>query len=114
MCRVFGAVASEPISVRYELLEAANPLIGQSEAHDSGWGIAAYREIGGAAPELERFAVAAHSDGRFAAATALKGRIFNVHVRRATFGGLSPDNTHPFEFGPYSFSHNGTILDFRS
>ncbi|MBK5230474.1 MAG: class II glutamine amidotransferase [Thermoleophilia bacterium] len=114
MCRMFGAVATEPISARYELLESSNPLIGQSEIHDSGWGIAAYREIGGEAPQLERFAVAAHSDKRFAAATDLQGRIFNVHVRRATFGGLSTENTHPFEFGPYSFSHNGTVLNYRS
>lgn len=114
MCRVFGAVAAAPISVRYELLEAKNPLIVQSESHDSGWGIAAYRQLGGEAPLVERFAVAAHMDSHFAGATDAGARIFNAHVRRATLGGLSPENTHPFEFGPYTFSHNGTILDFRS
>jgi predicted glutamine amidotransferase len=40
----------------------------------------------------------------------MKGRIFNVHVRRATMGGLAPENTHPFCLGTYSFSHNGTVL----
>ncbi len=114
MCRVFGAVAATPVSVRYELLEADNPLIGQSETHDSGWGIAAYRETGDESPAIERFPAAAHSDNRFAASTELQGRIFNVHVRRATLGGLSPENTHPFDYGPYTFSHNGTILDYRS
>lgn len=113
MCRVFGAVASDPISVRHELVESANPMIRLSEDHDSGWGVAAYPQPGAAAPITERFAEAAHSDGRFAAATELRGRIFNVHVRRATLGGLSDANTHPFEFGPYSFAHNGTILGFR-
>jgi predicted glutamine amidotransferase len=34
-----------------------------------------------------------------------------VHVRRATFGGLAEENTHPFCLGNYSFSHNGTILE---
>lgn len=114
MCRIFGAVAAAPISVRYELLEAKNPLIVQSESHDSGWGIAAYRQLGGDAPLIERFPVAAHRDSRFAGATDAGARIFNAHVRRATLGGLSLENTHPFEFGPYTFSHNGTILDFRS
>lgn len=114
MCRVFGAVASDPISVRHELIESSNPLIRLSEQHDSGWGLAAYREVGQAAPVTERFATAAHADGRFEDATSLRGRIFNVHVRRATLGGLSIANTHPFEFGPYSFAHNGTILDYRS
>lgn len=114
MCRVFGAVASDQISVRYELLEAENPFIRLSENHDSGWGMAAYREPGAAAPSTERFAVAAHGDKRFEAATEMRGRIFNVHVRRATLGGLSTENTHPFEYGPYTFAHNGTILDYRS
>jgi glutamine amidotransferase len=114
MCRVFGAVASDPISVRYELLEATNPFIRLSESHDSGWGMAAYRDPGQAAPATERFAVAAHTDNRFQAATEMRGRIFNVHVRRATLGGLSTENTHPFEYGPYTFAHNGTILDYRA
>lgn len=114
MCRVFGAVSSDPISVRHELVEADNPLIRQSEDHDSGWGMAVYREPGVPAPLTERFAVAAHTDGRFDAATEMRGRIFNVHVRRATLGGLTEANTHPFEFGPYSFAHNGTIEGFRA
>lgn len=114
MCRVFGAVSSDPISVRHELVDADNPLIRQSEDHDSGWGMAVYREPGVPAPLTERFAVAAHTDGRFDAATEMRGRIFNVHVRRATLGGLTEANTHPFEFGPYSFAHNGTIEGFRS
>jgi glutamine amidotransferase len=114
MCRVFGAVASDPISVRHELVEAANPMIRLSEDHDSGWGMAAYRDVGQAAPLTERFAIAAHNDNRFDAATDMRGRIFNVHVRRATLGGLSEANTHPFEFGPYTFAHNGTILNYRS
>lgn len=113
MCRVFGAVASDPISIRHELIESSNPLIRLSEQHDSGWGLAAYEEVGQPAPVTERFATAAHSDARFDAATAITGRIFNAHVRRATLGGLSPQNTHPFEFGPYSFAHNGTILNYR-
>ncbi|MBJ7458022.1 MAG: class II glutamine amidotransferase [Thermoleophilaceae bacterium] len=114
MCRVFGAVASDPISIRHELIESSNPMIRLSEDHDSGWGLAAYPDLGCASPVTERFPTAAFSDGRFDAATELRGRIFNVHVRRATLGGLSAENTHPFEFGPYSFSHNGTILGFRS
>ena len=29
----------------------------------------------------------------------------NVHVRRATMGGLSPENTHPFCLGPHFSRH---------
>jgi glutamine amidotransferase len=107
---MFGAVASDPISIRHELTESERPLIRLAEDHDSGWGVAAYADIAGEAPELECFAEAAHTDSRFLAATELRGRIFNAHVRRATLGGLTLANTHPFEYGPYSFAHNGTIL----
>src|SRR5204862_6521964 len=112
MCRVLGCVASEPVSLRHELLEAENPMIRQSEKHDSGWGLAVYRRAEGEQPSCMRFPQAAYEDLGFRAATDSRGRIFNVHVRRATMGGLSPENTHPFCLGNYSFSHNGTVLRF--
>jgi glutamine amidotransferase len=114
MCRIFGAVSAAPASVRHELISSENPLIRQSEEHDSGWGMAAYDNLPCAAPHIERFPRAAHADPRFEQATKTQARIFNVHVRRATLGGIKLENTHPFDFGPYSFSHNGTILDLRS
>ena len=110
MCRVFGCVAAEPVSIRHELLEAENPLIRQSEDHDSGWGMAVYQRADGDEPRLLRFPQAAYADDEFERATELRGRIFNVHVRRATMGGLTLENTHPFCLGNYSFCHNGTII----
>jgi predicted glutamine amidotransferase len=112
MCRVFGCVAAEPASIRHELLEAENPLIRQSEDHDSGWGMAVYGRADGLDPRVVRFPEAAYGDGDFRGATAMKGRIFNVHVRRATMGGLTAENTHPFCLGSYSFGHNGTIMRY--
>ena len=112
MCRVLGCVAAEPVSIRHELLEAENPMIRQSEHHDSGWGMAVYSRAEGEDPLCVRFPEAAHADGDFVGATELTGRIFNVHVRRATMGGLSAANTHPFRLGSYSFGHNGTVLEF--
>jgi predicted glutamine amidotransferase len=112
MCRVFGCVAAEPASIRHELIEAVNPMIRQSEDHDSGWGMAVYERADGLDPRCVRFAEAAFSDPDFVDATSIKGRIFNVHVRRATMGGLALENTHPFTLGSYSFGHNGTILRY--
>jgi predicted glutamine amidotransferase len=112
MCRVFGCVAAEPVSIRHELLEAENPMVRQSEDHDSGWGMAVYRRTDGADPKLVRFPQAAFQDDGFLDATDSRGRIFNVHVRRATMGGLSPENTHPFVLGNYSYCHNGTIMRY--
>ena len=112
MCRVFGCVAAEPVSIRHELLEAENPLIRQSEDHDSGWGMAVYDRSDGCEPAIVRFPEAAYADGEFVAATSMRGRIFNVHVRRATMGDLSLENTHPFSLDCYTLGHNGTILDY--
>jgi predicted glutamine amidotransferase len=115
MCRILGCVSSEPVSIRHELVEAANPMIRQSEEHDSGWGLAVYETPNGAKPRCLRFPQAAYADSHFAAgATELTGRIFNVHVRRATMGGLELENTHPFCHDNYCFGHNGTIINFAS
>ena len=114
MCRILGCVAAEPTSIEHELLHAENPLIRQSEEHDSGWGMAVYRRAGGEEPELVRFPEAAHADGEFRRATSMRGRIFNAHLRRATMGGLTLVNTHPFLLGEYSFSHNGTVIRYPS
>ena len=112
MCRVFGCVAAEPVSIRHELLEAQNPLIRQSEEHDSGWGMAVYERAEGAQPELIRFPEAAYADDEFNGAADTRGRIFNVHVRRATMGELRMENTHPFCLGNFTLGHNGTIVRY--
>ena len=112
MCRVFGCVAAEPASIRHELVEAENPLIRQSEEHDSGWGMAVYERADGRDPDLVRYPKPAYDDDEFLEVTSRKARIFNVHVRRATMGGLALENTHPFCLGSYSFGHNGTILRY--
>lgn len=112
MCRVFGCVAAEPVSIRRELIESENPLVRQSEVHDSGWGMAVYRTTEGCEPKVARFPEAAFSGEEFERATAMRGRIFNVHVRRATLGGLTVENTHPFLLGNYSFAHNGTVIAY--
>ena len=115
MCRVLGCVSERahlgPARAR---CEAENPLIRQSEEHDSGWGMAVYKRADGADAHCVRFPEAAYVDGDFISATKLRGRIFNVHVRRATMGGLSAENTHPFCMGNYSFCHNGTVLNFSA
>jgi predicted glutamine amidotransferase len=108
MCRVLGSVAAEPVSLRHELLEAANPLIRPRQA-DEGWGIAAYRRAEGEEPTCARFTDATAADNE--PAVDAKARIHNAHARRATVGERSTQNTHPFCLGPYTFSHNGTILN---
>jgi predicted glutamine amidotransferase len=107
MCRLFAAAASNPVDVSFELLRSDNSVLRQSEAHDSGWGSVYYTPQG---EEVNRFPQAAHADESFDDLTSGRARLIMVHVRRATIGGLSLENTHPFTRGPYSYCHNGTIL----
>ena len=107
MCRLFGAVASAPVDLSFELLRSDNSVLRQSERHDSGWGSAYYRD---GMPEIRRFAQAAHADESFTEITGGRARLVMVHVRRATIGDLKLENTHPFDRGPYTYCHNGTIL----
>jgi predicted glutamine amidotransferase len=104
MCRVLGSVAAEPVSLRHELLEAANPLIRPSNG-DDGWGMAAYRRAEGEDATCRRFTTGTADDQ----AAETRARLHNVHVRKATVGDCTPENTHPFCMGPYSFCHNGTV-----
>src|SRR3989441_5499347 len=107
MCRLFGAAASAPVDVSFELLRSDNSVLRQSERHDSGWGSAYYTD---GTPRIRRFPHAAHADESFTEATAGHARLIMVHVRRATIGDLKLENTHPFSRGPYTYCHNGTIL----
>jgi predicted glutamine amidotransferase len=107
MCRLFGAAASAPVDVSFELLRSDNSVLRQSEQHDSGWGSAYYTD---GEPDIRRFPLAAHADESFDEVTGGRAQLIMVHVRRATIGGLRLENTHPFSRGPYTYCHNGTIL----
>lgn len=112
MCRLFGFRSVIQSGVHRSLSSAENALGTQSEFHPDGWGVAYY--IGGS-PHLIR------SDGQ-----ALHDRLFErvsgiassqtvvAHVRRATHGIKSPVNSHPFQYGPWIFAHNGNIKDFAA
>src|SRR5262249_7070944 len=107
MCRLFGAAASAPVDVSFELLRSDNSILRQSEEHDSGWGSAYYAD---GIPDVRRFPHAAHSDDTFDEVTNGRAKLIMVHVRRATTGALNPETTHPSDRGPYTSCHNGTIL----
>jgi glutamine amidotransferase len=107
MCRLFGYRSEEPTGVAHELLDARNALRVQSREHPDGWGLGWY--VGGA-PQVVRALEPAHADddfaevGEFVASTTIL-----AHVRKASVGRVSLENTHPFEWGSWLFVHNGTI-----
>jgi predicted glutamine amidotransferase len=116
VCRLYGFRATEPTKVECTLVHSQNALIVQSREdmagleHGHGWGIATYADH---VPQLDRMAWAAHHGEHFhRAAARVYSRTVIAHVRRATTGGISLANTHPFTDGRWTFAHNGTLPGF--
>lgn len=117
MCRLYGFRATEPTKVECTLVLAQNALMSQSRtdlrgtSHPDGWGIGYYE---GASPKTERRNTAAYQDLHFSiTAERMYARTVLAHVRRATIGGASLENTHPFVYGRWSFAHNGTVHGYE-
>jgi glutamine amidotransferase len=108
MCRILGIVADEPAEFCFCLREARRSLGALSREHPDGWGVAVFDEAKGWA--TQKRPLSAFSDPRFGeVAGQSRGQVLVAHVRRRTVGPVSPENTHPFERGPWVFAHNGTI-----
>jgi glutamine amidotransferase len=78
--------------------------------HGHGWGVADYPD---GMPIIERQTWAAYHGEHFARkAASVYAHTVVAHVRRATVGEPSIENTHPFSHGRWIFAHNGTIRNF--
>jgi glutamine amidotransferase len=107
MCRLFGCRSLEPDGVAHELLQGQNALRVQSREHPDGWGVAWYSS---AVPHVVRSLSAAHADREFdRVGDFVRSPTVVAHVRKASVGGLSLENTHPFLLGRWTFVHNGTV-----
>jgi glutamine amidotransferase len=116
MCRLYGFHSTVPRKVECELIQSQNSLIVQSRrdehgnSNPDGWGLVTYTNSLPHADRQKRPAFDGE-DFRWAAAKAYS-RTVMAHVRRATIGAVVPENTHPFVFDRFAFSHNGTIDGF--
>lgn len=98
----------EPVQATFWLLEAPDSLAQQSRREPDGTGVGYY--------DAERRSVmlkqplAAYEDQAFAReAKSICSPTFVAHVRYASTGSLSVQNTHPFEQQGRLFAHNGVI-----
>ncbi|HEX9768305.1 MAG TPA: class II glutamine amidotransferase [Kiloniellales bacterium] len=117
MCRLYGFRANEPTKLECSLVRAQNALMTQSVrdreslTHGHGWGVAEHSD---GVPFVEKQAWAAYHGEHFKKTAArLYSRAAIAHVRRATVGPPSLENTHPFVHGLWLFAHNGTVPNFE-
>jgi predicted glutamine amidotransferase len=110
MCRLFGMSGGpERIQATFWLLEAPDSLAQQSHREPDGTGLGWFD---GGRPVISKQPLAAYEDRRFAReAKSVASRTFVAHVRYASTGALSPENTHPFDQRDRLFAHNGVIED---
>ncbi|MEO0814266.1 MAG: class II glutamine amidotransferase, partial [Myxococcota bacterium] len=82
----------------------------QSERHPDGWGVAYYMDR---FPHVIRNTKKALDDRLFSAVSAVvQTRTLIAHIRQATIGQVGILNCHPFQFGPWTFAHNGNVEGF--
>ena len=109
MCRLFGMSGGRRrMRATFWLLEAPDSLAQQSRRNPDGYGLATFADDG--TPVIAKRPAAAYEDEQFAReARQEESRTFVAHVRYASTGGLTPENTHPFEQHGRVFAHNGVI-----
>jgi glutamine amidotransferase len=100
----------ERVGATFWLLEAPDSLARQSYREPDGTGLGYYDENG--RPKVFKQPLPAYEDHQFAMeAQEVSSRTFVAHVRYASNGGLTHENTHPFEQAERLFAHNGVIGD---
>jgi predicted glutamine amidotransferase len=109
MCRLFGLTSgTAPARVTFWLLDAPDSLEVQSHRNADGSGIGFFDAAG--APVLDKQPEPAFSDEEFIReAREAKSATFIAHVRWATAGGRTVQNTHPFAMQGRLMAHNGGI-----
>lgn len=116
MCELFAMSSLEPSAVTYSLREfAANGSRQRSNRH--GWGIA-YTHDRDAFTIKEPLSAAGSPWVDFVAENSVKSKCVIAHVRYATRGGHTLENTHPFRrvLGRQLqlFAHNGTLVGIEA
>jgi predicted glutamine amidotransferase len=111
MCRLFGLTAgTERVRATFWLLDAPDSLEVQSHRNADGAGIGYFGSAG--EPEVDKQPEPAFSDQEFShAAKDARSSAFVAHVRWASTGGRTLQNTHPFVMAGRVMAHNGGFGD---
>jgi predicted glutamine amidotransferase len=111
MCRLLGLTAGrEPVNASFWLLDAPDSLEVQSRRNADGSGIGFFDPAG--TPVLDKQPEAAFQDEEFTReAKQARSPVFVAHVRWASVGGRTVQNTHPFAMQGRIMAHNGGLGD---
>ena len=100
------------VQATFWLLDAPMSLMLQSDSQPDGIGLGTFDADG--SPSVYRKPVAANRSQTFiAGAQQVRSRTFLAHIRHATGGGVTMENTHPFEQHGRLLGHNGVVGDLE-
>ena len=111
MCRLFALSATpERVRATFWLLAAPDSLAAQSRRNPDGTGLGYFDRSG--RPVLDKEPQPAYTDAAFSReAKHVSSTTFVSHIRFATTGGRTVENTHPFAMDERLFAHNGVIRE---
>jgi predicted glutamine amidotransferase len=116
MCRMMAIIGDSSIKksdllLKFRCLSACgNVRSGAPFGHEDGWGILSYRD--NSPKHLGRSTEPAWKNVEYGAACeriADMDRVVLAHLRKASSGDVSLENTQPLVSGKWSFGHNGTV-----
>lgn len=111
MCRLLGFRSVIDGQVHQSLVKADNALKLQSINHPDGWGVAYY--LSGSPHIVKSTDMAKNSQLFQKVSGVVSSKTVIAHIRKSTVGETSILNTHPYQYGPWVFAHNGNIKNFQ-
>lgn len=114
MCRLFGLIGSpQRVHASFWLLEAPDSLLEQSLRNPDGTGLGYFAPVAGAV--IDKEPLTAYEDPAFARqAKHVSSTTFVSHIRYATTGERTTENTQPFAMNGRLFAHNGMVRDLEA
>lgn len=123
MCRIIAIngkiqqpLLLELLSQFGRLAESGKVRRGTTPGHKDGWGIAGYKD--GIISLREKEVASAARSSKFMTAinvlSATSPDLIVGHLRKASVGGNSIENTQPYWLGNLTFCHNGTVNNFKN
>jgi glutamine amidotransferase len=107
VCRLYGQISQRDLNLALPFFHAPGPFASLRADNPDGWGVAFYP--GDRPVLLKRASSEPDAETSLRALDSTDARLAVAHLRKATLGSVSRENTHPFTDECWSFVHNGGL-----